>query len=396
MIKTDQQSPAIGGEVTRISPGVGRRLPGLWRWVIAAIAVVLVLLLISAPTLQDGSSYSRARKGYRQWYDYMVQAGYPMARWQRPYGQLGGTDQTLIRIAPQFQEGLDRTGVAQWQSLESWVKTGNRLLILTGQGQVTAAPFQQDLPTAQGTVRVETSRRHDLALVQKADLQDQYGAVVWRQSLGKGQVILATYPWLGANIYGDQPGNFPFLAALIPKSEKIWLDEWVHGHRPPPAQSQDPENIPPEAEEPNLLAYLARTPVAAIAAQLSLLGLAWIWGENHRFGPPLSVKVAKKDNSAEYIQALAGTLNHAQQEGLVLTQLSNHLRQTLASRLGLTTLASGVNLPADSVLAAHWATATRREARELLELLEQARRPRSSPDLLAWVTQVETLLQELP
>ncbi|NJK41127.1 MAG: DUF4350 domain-containing protein [Acaryochloridaceae cyanobacterium SU_2_1] len=376
------------------SAGKGWR--GQWGWVVAAIAVVLLLLLISAPTLQDGSTYSRSRKGYRQWYDYMLQQGYPIERWQQPYAKLQGQNQTLIRIAPQLKEGLDSTGVIKWQSLASWVKAGNQLIILTWQGKVTAAPFLQDLLSPKGAVRVETSRRHALQTGESARLQDVNGVVVWQQSLGKGQVILATYPWLGANIYADRPGNFAFLAGLIPKSQKILIDEWIHGYRPSPSQAKKQDYDSPEVEEPNLFTYFARTPLAAIAAQLLLLSLVWVWSENHRFGAALSVKAAKKDNSTEYIQALAGTLNYAEQQGFVLTELSTHLRHILATRLGLTALSATANIPADSVLAAHWAKATRREARELLELLQQAQRPRSGQDLLTWTSQIETLLQELP
>lgn len=74
MTQTAQSYP------TRITPskGPGKR----WLWAILVAAALLILLFFSAPNQQDGSTYSRSNKGYRGWYDFMVEQGYSINRWQ--------------------------------------------------------------------------------------------------------------------------------------------------------------------------------------------------------------------------------------------------------------------------------------------------------------------------
>lgn len=382
MTQTAQSSP------TRITPrqGPGKR----WVWAILAAAILLILLFINAPNQQDGSTYSRSNKGYRGWYDFMIAQGYSIDRWQKPYSELQGQNQTLIRITPSLEKAREQD--PSWDSFDSWVEQGNTAILLTWDGSVTAASFSSDLTSEAGPVRIDTARRRKkLGSVYQSRLDDDYGSVVWSQSLGKGQVIFATYPWIGANIYADQPGNYPFLQQLVPESGTIWMDERLHGYRDNP--NQDAEDA---RKAENLWQFFAQTPVAAMAAQLVLLILIWIWGHNHRFGLPLRLPQESQDNSQQYIQALAGTLNHAHQRELVLTQLSQYLRQSLSQRLGLTNGPKG-QLPPDIALANQWATSTGRNDQELLELLQQSgQQSITDRTLLAWVNKADAILQDLP
>lgn len=128
-----------------------------------------------------------------------------------------------------------------------------------------------------------------------------------------------------------------------------------------------------------------------------LLAILGIWGHNHRFGLPVRLSTAAKDNSQQYIQALAGTLNDAYQREWVLTQLRQYVRQTLVNRLGL---GGGSKTPGltDAILAAQWAVATGRNDQELLELLQQGGQPppRNDRDLLVWVQKADGILQDIP
>lgn len=373
---------------TRITPRnqSGRR----WVWVILAAAILLILLVVSAPNLQEGSTYSRSTKGYRSWYDYMVEQGHPIDRWQKPYTQLQGQNQTLIRITANLEEAREQS--PSWQGIETWVEQGNTVIFLTWDGQVSATPFSSDLTSEVGPVRIETTRRQTIPSKDQSKLQDDFGSVVWSQSLGKGQMIFATYPWIGANIYADQPGNYPFLEQLISETGPIWMDERLHGYRDEQSQSEEDHRNPT-----NLWLFFAETPIAAMAAQSILLLLLWIWGHNHRFGLPLHLPQTSKDNSQQYIQALAGTLNHANQQELVFSQLSQYFRQTLANRLGLRS-GPTEQLPTDTTLATQWSIATGRNDQELIELLQLAGQPsaRTDRELLAWVSQADTILQDIP
>lgn len=377
MTQTAQSSP------TRITPskGPGKR----WLWAILAAAALLTLLFINAPNQQDGSTYSRSNKGYRGWYDFMVEQGYSISRWQKPYSELQGQNQTLIRITPSLKKA--RKQAASWDGFDSWVKQGNTVILLTWNGSMTAAPFSSDLVSEAGPVRIDTARRQKSAAPEQNTLKDDYGTVVWSQSLGRGRLIFATYPWIGANIYGDHPGNYLFLRQLVPKSNTILMDEWLHGYRD--KQNQD-------ASKPkNLWLFFAQTPVAAMATQLFLLTLVWIWGHNHRFGLPLRLPQTSQDNSQQYIQSLAGTLNHANQRELVLTQLSQYLRHSLAQRLGLTSRIDS-QLPTDAALATQWSMISGRNDQELLELLQQSgQQSITDQTLLAWVNKADAILQDL-
>ena len=381
MTQTAQSSP------TRITPskGPGKR----WLWAILAAAALLTLLFINAPNQQDGSTYSRSNKGYRGWYDFMVEQGYSISRWQKPYSELQGQNQTLIRITPSLEKAREQA--PSWDGFEAWVEQGNTVILLTWDGLVTAAPFSSDLTSKAGPVRIDTSRRQKSAAQAQSNLQDDYGNVVWSQSFGKGRLIFATYPWIGANIHGEQPGNYPFLQQLVPESKTIWMDEWLHGYRDKPNQTAEDARNPE-----NLWLFFAQTPVAAMATQLFLLTLVWIWGHNHRFGLPLRLPQTSQDNSQQYIQSLAGTLNHANQRELVLTQLSQYLRHSLAQRLGLTSRIDS-QLPTDAALATQWSMISGRNDQELLELLQQSgQQSITDQTLLAWVNKADAILQDLP
>lgn len=391
MTMDTQQQPTA----TRIN--VRPRPQRRWIWVIVAVAVLLILLVISAPTLQNGSTYSRSAKGYRNWFNYMVEQGHPIQRWQQPYSQLQGTNQALIRIAENFDNDQNQRVQSPWLNFSSWLEQGNTIIILTWDGQVSAAPFSSDLNSPVGSVRIETSRRYSLPTGQEISLKDDYGAVVWSQAVGKGRVILATYPWIGSNIYADQPGNYRFLEKLASSASSIWVDERLHGYREGAGNVRS-ESLEGDQRQPeDLWQYLAQTPIAAIAAQLLLLAVLGIWGHNHRFGLPLRLSTTAHDNSQQYIQALAGTLNDAHQYEWVLTQLRQYVRQTLINRLGLGSEPETPGLT-DTLLATQWAVATGRKDQELLELLQQGGQhpPRSDLDLLVWVQKADGILQDIP
>lgn len=376
-------------------------------WVLMGLGLglLLILVLLGAPPPQEGSTYSRSLTGYRSWYDYARQQELPIQRWQRPYSELAGTGHTLIQVwRNQPAKPLGREDIYQ---IQDWVKQGNRLILLSWenpycsfercpQGDVTTAPFSSQLDHAGQTVRIQTTRRHQLKSGDRPELKDAYGSVVWSHVQGEGTITYATYPWIGANIFVDQPGNYRFLAELAQGSGgKIWIDEWIHGHRDPPPPNAAPEPSPPE----DVFSYLNRTPVALLAAQMVLLLLLLIWGHNHRFGAVQQAKAPVQNNSEQYIQALGAILNQADQTGFVLSQLRDILRHTLASQLGLTqSYGTRDLLPPDPDLAHQWAAMTGRPAQKLLELLEQAgqTQPLSDRQLLDWVSQAESILRGSP
>ena len=187
-----------------------------WIWILAiAITAIILLTLFAAPTTGNrttsGSTYSRAPDGYGAWYAFMEKRGTPVKRWQKPFDQFPNSryPMTLLRV----NSGLGR-GWLYKQELD-WIEKGNSLVVLGVGSPVTEASFSTLQESAAGRVKIETRRRQKLGKEEEQRLSDRFGAIVWQQKLGKGQVIFATTPHLAANAYQEEAGNFEFLASLV-------------------------------------------------------------------------------------------------------------------------------------------------------------------------------------
>lgn len=397
-------------------------------WLIGLGLALLCLLIFfavvagSAVTAKEGSTYSQAPGGYRDWYRYMeTEYNLPVQRWRKPFNKLTGTGQTLIQIQP----GNPLTFFIPNTEIRDWVVAGNTLIKLGWFGRATSAPFRSELKTSVGPVVIETTRR--LPRFQNSSynalLKDKYGAVVWVESEGAGKIVNISYPYLAANAHKGEKANFAYLAKLArdlkergmevryfdnpgdgfeqeldpdlaSNRSKIWVDEWSHGYR-------DRETTKPgeqtETEPLDTFSYLLlRTPALAILLQLAWLLIWLIWGLNRRFGPIQIPTPPETANSERYVQALSEVLNAAGHTDFIFAQLGQRLRQQLASDLGLAADRAPVaSLPADPEIANAWAQQTGKPAQEVLKLLQQTsggRRP-SEPELFAWVKAAKAVLQ---
>jgi hypothetical protein len=403
-----------------------RRAP----WVIGLIVLVLVIAVaLTATTSKDGSTYSYAPAGYQKWYAYMKkQDGITIGRWQRNYKDLAeqeAPDQELIesqlpQIAPPNAAQLELTagpattaasnlplnapqtmlrissqpdfiiGILP-EPLREWVEAGNTVIQMGWFGQVSGAPFSSTFKSPVGEVLVETTRRIDPDSSYQPLLADEDGAVVWKSSLGKGQIIFAAYPWLAANAHADQAKNFAYLAKLASQQGgKIWVDELLHGFR-----DRSKSDTGREREISDVFAYIFRnTPALALLCQAILMTLVAIWSLNWRFGPIQSRKPPEPENSERYVEALASVLNQAQHTDFVAAQLGLRLRQELASQLGLAAdRTPSARLPDDQTIAQAWAAQTGRPAQEVLKLLQQSNSGKrwSDAELQAWAVGAASL-----
>ncbi len=361
----------------------------LWIWAVAGLLIVALSILLAAPkSYPGGSSYEPSPVGYSQWYAFMKQQGHSIQRWRKNYSQLTGQGQVLIQISDRAaQPGAE----LQSPDVLEWVKQGNTLIGLSWTGKVTGAPFRSDLSSPQGLVRIETSRRHQTQQVEleKAapKLQDKFGSVIWSRPLGQGQVIEGTYPWVAANVYAGDGGNFRALEALS-GPHTIWIDEWLHGYR-------DISGPNPVKREQSLWNYLTHQPLIVTVGQSAVLLLLLVWGQNQRFGP-LMRRVGPLHNSSEqYIQALATTLQANGNTEYVVSMITQSFRQRLQIQLGLGGSSSGTAI-SHAVTAQRWASVTGRSSQELLELLQvQPKNHLSESALLKWVQQLEAILLDL-
>jgi hypothetical protein len=301
---------------------------------------------------------------------------------------------TLLQIDP----GLGRIDSPP----QGWIEQGNVVIQLGSPWAVqdlaidlpvTRSPFTSGLSSAAGKVKIETSRRftgledlpQQLGQSITSRLADTYGAVVLERRIGKGKVITAITPYLAANAYQDEPGNFRFLAQLVTEPDNpIWVDEYLHGYK-------DQEVIARETSG-NLLNYLSNTPIPLLAVQAIVLLLVLIWGLNHRLGPPIALTSPKLDNSEAYIRALAAVLHRANCSEFVVETVRKAEQIQMQRSLGL-----GNDLLEPETVIAAWVQQTGRSATELAEVLNPTLRHRrwSEAELLVWLGKVRLVRQHL-
>ncbi len=349
-----------------------KRSKRVW-WIVAiALGAIVLITLLAAPSnnkLGVGSTYSRAPEGYGAWYAFMQQQGIPVKRWQKSFNDLVKVEQpiTLLRISSQI---IPTVG----QQEQEWLKKGNTLVVLGVWEPVTEVAFSTWQESNAGIVKIDTRRRHKPKELQQL-LGDRFGAVVWQEQVGKGQVIYATTSYLAANAYQDYPGNYKYLAQLVNKSGRsVWVDEYIHGYKDADAIAS--------AAETDLLSYLAQKPIFPALLQTGILLLVLIWAQNRRFGQPQALDTPIVDNSTAYIQALAGVLQKAESSDFVLDMVGSSDLMQLQQALGLG------QIPQESqTLVQAWVQQTGRSPAELEQLLcqQSQKRRMSDKDLSIWL-----------
>ncbi|MBD2464072.1 DUF4350 domain-containing protein [Oscillatoria sp. FACHB-1407] len=363
------------------------------RWVIlGAIALLSLLLLtvLAAPSTPQasGSSFSRSPDGYGAWYAYLQQQGIAVERWERPYKDLDAELQK--RGLPEGSVTLVQVTtdpLAPIFDAEKWLQQGNRLIILGFREPVTPANFRSTQPSPGGAVTVDTRRRRKLRQGEQQQLGDSFGAVVWQTSLHQGEVISTTTPFLAANAYQDEPGNFKFLADLATAegNTTVWIDEYLHGYK-------EADVIVEEIGQ-TWGAYLANTPLLPVLFQAIALVVVLIWAGNQRFGLPLRLTTPKINNSRAYIEALAGVLQKAESSEFIVEVIGKEEQLRVQHALGL-----GNTLLDPDQLVNAWTAQTGRPANELNQALQPywQKRRLSETDLKIWIGKLQTLRHQLP
>jgi hypothetical protein len=346
----------------------------------------------------------------------MSKRGTEVQRWQKPFQDFAKNQDakpptTLLRISSKLiPEDVSDTE-------KKWVEQGNTLVILGVRAPVTPAPFSSLHPASAGEIKIDTGRRYPSD--KKQVLDDQFGAIVWKEPVGKGTVYFASTSHLAANAYQDFPGNYEFLAGLVtqleggeqeiegteqalavkliqnssnPQSQgtskilnKVWVDEYIHGYK-------DREVLEREYEG-NLFTYLAKTPLFPVLIQGTIILLVAIFAGWNRFGQPVTLSAPQVDNSEAYIQALAGVLQKANSTDFAVEIIGKEEQLQLQKALLL-----GQGSLESETLTNAWVEQTGRKATELSELLPSPSHKRriSDLDLLAWLGKWQQIRQHLP
>jgi len=367
-----------------------------WLWLGAiAVGVMILLTLLAAPNTSqsnNGSTYGRAPDGYGAWYAFMQQQGTPVKRWQKPFEQLPGVSdvkaaETPVKNPITFLRVNSHPGGNFLYSEErDWVEKGNTLVLLGVRSPVTKASFSTMQTSSVGAVKIDTRRRREFKTNEKSVLGDRFGSVVWQETVGAGKVIFATTPYLAANAYQNEPGNYQFLAQLVTQKENtIWVDEYIHGYKD--------QDVATKEDAQDFISYLAKTPLLAGLLQAGVLITVLIIAQNRRFGRPLTLSAPVIDNTEAYIQALAGVLQKAESGEFVVEVVGKEEQLQLQKALGLGTI-----LVEHPLLVKAWTEQTKRPASELEQVLRiQAKKRRlSDQELLTWLGQWQSIRSHLP
>lgn len=358
---------------------------------IGVVLTLLVLTLLAAPigdSKTSGSTYSRAPDGYGAWYAYMERQGVPVRRWQRPapalLRQQDNPPTSLLRVYSKLEGG----GLSSLE--KEWVERGNTLVLVGIKVPVTEAPFTSIQDSPDGAVKVETTRRQRIRVgVGRSNpandlLGDNFGSVVWEDTLGKGRVIYVSTLHLGANAYQNEPGNYPFLARLLRQgNNRLVVDEYLHGYK-------DGEVIQQESGR-SWKQYLAATPLVVALLQAGVILAILVWAENRRLGAPQTIAPVTVDNSRAYIQALSGVLQKAGSTEFVLEMVGKEEQLQIQRQLGL-----GQTLLEPETVMDAWERSGRSgtELRQFFRVLARQKRI-SEQDLATWLEKLQTIHKQL-
>jgi hypothetical protein len=359
------------------------------------VGFFLLLSVAIAPAqtpLYSGSTYTRGPEGYGAWYAWAQAEGMDLQRWQRPAADFSATHadspgQTFLQIYPSLIPDPSPS-----PELAAWISAGNTLVQVGVRQPVTAAPFESTPNTPWGAGELDTRRRK---LAATAGIwSDPFGAIAWRESVGHGEVIRVTTPFLAANAYQETRANFQLLAHLVVQPQdplgtaidfqarSVWVDEYLHGY-------EDEGAIATDSDRDTLWGYLAQTALAPLVIQGAIVTLIALIALNRRFGAAQPLTAPMENNSQAYINALASVLAKAEQHHFVLQLLSAEKQRQLQHQLGL-----GSTLLTPDDLRAAWVEQGRslRDLNPVLHLQTKSRL--SKGELQQWLQQWEAIASQ--
>jgi Domain of unknown function (DUF4350) len=374
-----------------------------WKMILTAVAIIVLITVVNAMGGGDrlkGSSYSLEPQGYGAWYQQMVDKGVAIERWRKPTAKVfnkysSGT--TLLQI----NSGLEEFSLAPLE--KKWIENGNTLVILGADALSNDIEFSQNLASPQGQVKIETTRRFKatdsassyfkLPSIPTSIVSDDYGAVVWQSSIGKGKLILATTPYLAANAYQDSTANYELLTALTGNQQRIVVDEYLHGYREPrkPGNPLNPDDPQRDGEGDGLMSYFAKTPFFVAFVNICLVLGVLVWQQNRRFGAVIIPQPPQVDNSVAYIQALGGILRQAQSSEFVLQNVGKAEQLKLQQLLGL----GNKQLVDRQTLVDAWLVQTKLPAADLPVILQLAPGTFTEAELQQWLNKLQAMRDQL-
>jgi len=205
-------------------------------------------------------------------------------------------------------------------------------------------------------------------------VEDEFGAVVWQEKVGKGEVIHAVTPYIAANAYQGVADNFEFVTSLVDKNQTIYVDEYIHGYKDVVTKQQE--------KQATLNDYLQKTIWFPFAIQGLCIAIAALLLSWQRFGQRKLLTSASIDNSQAYIEALAGVLEKAESSDFVVNTIGKDEQLKLQKKLGL-----GRKILPTKTLTEKWSQQTKKPSNKLQELfnLQKSSSQTNSKTLMKWI-----------
>ncbi len=300
--------------------------------------VLFVALIVAAAFFSGNgtkeeipSTYSTASGGAKAAYMLLADAGFQVARWEKPLKELPhGTGDTLILANPAqapTREDKDR--------LKKFVSAGGRV-IATGNFAGTYLPESNSLPIALGGVtRAKavspsqiTRAAPEITIAPDARWEsltpayplyaDGDQTLVVKYPYGRGEVLWWASAMPLTNSGLKEPGNMEFLLACARETKgRILWDEYIHGYRE------------------TLGSAMGNSPVKWLALQLALLALAVLATFSRRSGPISAPAAVVRLSPLEFVETLGGLYEHADTASVAVDICYQRFRYWLTKRLGL-------------------------------------------------------------
>ncbi len=332
-----------------------------WTLLFIVITATIIFTLLAAPTnnrFLAGSTFGKNPNGYGAWYQYMLNQGVAIERWQKPFAELKSLDNKIsyLRVLQPQIRLFHRLSKVESQ----WIKQGNTMIILGVDSQATSASFTTTQSYNNLDIKIATTRRHKKPDINSI-LQDDYGSIVWQENMGQGKIIYAVTPYIAANAYQNNPDNFQFLAELVQANPRVLVDEYIHGYKDQEVIEQERE----KGKKASLINYFSKTVWLPISSQIIIITLIAIASNLRRFGQPTLIPKTQIDNSQAYIEALAGVLEKAECSKFAIQTIIKDEKRRLKQFLGL-----GKTNISDEILLNEWQKITGKDPTPLKKLLQ--------------------------
>jgi len=343
-------TPDDHAEVSSASPGKTNRL---W-WQIAALVAVSTLAVFTGSAFDEewkkvvpegrqmASMHNKRATGLKAAAQLAKSVGLTVEAWEHPYRELKGERGTLVLISP--TESLQPF---QTEQILSWVSEGNDLIytddmtfelsnsVATKLGIQTKAAGpagkkaeEVDIVPSGGVPELENVKTLRLQSTTRVDggtpiAKDDRGAYFTIKKFGKGRVLFGTCPsFLANNTIAKKEfwGNFQLFANFCRTTPgTIYFDEYGHGF----------------SGGTNVFAYIASTPVGAVAAQIALILVVGVISESQRFGAARGNEVRRKISNLEFISGLSHAYRRARANTAVLEILFHAFKNKLSRALAV-------------------------------------------------------------